>query len=74
MTKVSVSEAVRYSPPTHYDCEYICIEGEITIADEDGKDIVLKKHDSIYIGPEEGRSITNKTRYPASMMVILGVA
>ena len=35
---------------------------------------MLKKNDSIYIGPDEGRSIMNKTQYPASMMVILGVA
>ncbi len=50
----------------------MCIEGEVTITGKDGSDIVLKPHDSIYIGPDEGRSITNKTQYPASMLVILG--
>ena len=63
-----------FSPGRDFDTVYICIEGEITITDKDGKDIVLKPHDSIYIGPDEGRSITNKTQYPASMLVILGMA
>ena len=113
MKKVSISEAVRYSPAAHHDCAcfrlqgkeqtginqfslgcshflpgggadfspnrpfdtvYICIEGEITITDKDGRDTVLKAHDSIYIAPDEGRAITNKTQYPASMLVILGTA
>jgi oxalate decarboxylase/phosphoglucose isomerase-like protein (cupin superfamily) len=73
MTKVSIIDAVHYSHPAHNDCDYIYIQGEITITDRDGKDIVLKKHDPIYIGPAEGHSIINKTQYP-SMMVILGVA
>jgi glyoxylate utilization-related uncharacterized protein len=111
MKKVSISEAVRYEPPAHFDCScfrlqgkdetgttqfslgcshflpgggadfspsrpfdtvYVCIEGEITITDKDGKDIVLKPHDSIFIPGDEGRSIKNKTQYPASMFVILG--
>ena len=63
-----------FSPSRDYDTVYICIEGEITITDKDDKDIVLKPHDSIYIAPGEGRSITNKTQYPASMLVILGMA
>lgn len=63
-----------FSPSRAFDTVYLCLEGEITITDKDGKDIVLKPHDSIYIAPDEGRSITNKTQYPASMMVILGNA
>ena len=35
---------------------------------------VLKKWDSIFIPPNEGRAIKNNTQFPASMMVILGVA
>ena len=61
-----------FSPSRAFDTVYFCIEGEITITDKDGNDTVIKKHDSIYIGPDEGRSIMNKTQYPASMMVILG--
>jgi len=47
-------------------------ERAMVITDKDGKDIVLKPNDSIYIAPDEGRSIKNKTQYPASMYVILG--
>ncbi len=61
-----------FSPKRPFDTTYFCIAGEITITDKDGKDIVLKPNDSIFIGPEEGRSIKNKTQYPASMMVVLG--
>ena len=61
-----------FSPSRPFDTVYICIDGEITITDKDGNDIVLKPNDSIYIGPDEGRSIKNKTQYPASMLVILG--
>ena len=61
-----------FSPSRAFDTVYFCIDGEITITDKDGNEVVLKKHDSIYIAPDEGRSIMNKTQYPASMMVILG--
>jgi glyoxylate utilization-related uncharacterized protein len=62
-----------FSPGRPFDTTYFCIDGEITITDKDGNDIVLKAHDSIYIAGDEGRSIKNKTQYPASMMVILGM-
>jgi quercetin dioxygenase-like cupin family protein len=63
-----------FSPERPFDTIYMCIEGEVTIIDKDGNEITLKPHDSIYIAPNEGRSIKNKTQYPASMLVILGVA
>ncbi len=62
-----------FSPGRPFDTIYFCIDGEITITDKDGNDIVLKAHDSIYIAGDEGRSIKNNTQYPASMMVILGM-
>jgi kynurenine formamidase len=34
------------------------------------EEIVLGSHDLIYIGPEEGREIINRTNLPASMLVI----
>ena len=61
-----------FSPERPFDTVYVCIAGEITITDKDGKDIVLKPNDSIFIARNEGRSIKNKTQYPASMFVILG--
>jgi quercetin dioxygenase-like cupin family protein len=61
-----------FSPERPFDTVYLCTAGEITITDKDGKDIVLKPNDSIFIARDEGRSIENKTKYPASMFVILG--
>ncbi len=61
-----------FSPSRPFDTIYFCIAGEVTITDKDGNDTVLKQWDSIYIAPDEGRSIQNKTQFPASMMVILG--
>jgi len=63
-----------FSPCRPFDTIYFCIDGEITITDKDAVDWVLKKNDSIFIAGDEGRSIQNKTQYPASMMVILGTA
>jgi hypothetical protein len=61
-----------FSPGRPFDTIYFCIDGEITITDKDGNEIVLEAHDSIFIAGDEGRSIKNDTQYPASMMVILG--
>jgi glyoxylate utilization-related uncharacterized protein len=63
-----------FSPERPFDTIYFVIDGEVTIIDKDNNEITLKKYDSIYIPPNEGRAIKNKTQYPASMMVILGVA
>jgi glyoxylate utilization-related uncharacterized protein len=63
-----------FSPDRPFDTIYFVIEGEVTIIDKDNNEITLKKYDSIYIPPNEGRAIKNKTQFPASMMVILGVA
>ena len=49
---------------------YFVLEGEVTIKTET-EEIVLCPWDSIYIGPDEGRSIINNTNKPASMLVVI---
>jgi quercetin dioxygenase-like cupin family protein len=49
---------------------YFVLEGEVTIKTKK-EEIILKPHDSIYIGPGEGREIINNTNMPASMLVFL---
>jgi quercetin dioxygenase-like cupin family protein len=48
---------------------YFVIDGEVTIKTED-QEIVLVKNDLLYIEPNEGRSIINKSNRPASMLVV----
>jgi quercetin dioxygenase-like cupin family protein len=50
---------------------YFVLEGEVTVIDEKKNKIVLKKHDSIHIDGNEGRSIINETNEPASMLVVI---
>jgi quercetin dioxygenase-like cupin family protein len=50
---------------------YFVLKGEVTITTPDGSEIVLKKQDSIFIGPGEERAIINKTNMPASMLVVI---
>lgn len=49
---------------------YFVLDGEVTVK-SDKEDIVLRAWDSIYIGPNEGRSIINATNRPASMLVVI---
>jgi quercetin dioxygenase-like cupin family protein len=49
---------------------YFVLDGEVTIK-SDKEEIVLKAWDSIFIGPNEGRSIINATNRPASMLVVI---
>ena len=49
---------------------YFVLEGEVTIKTKT-EEYVLKKYDSIFIGPNEGREIINNTNMPASMLVII---
>jgi len=48
---------------------YYVLDGEVTIKTAD-EEIVLRRNDLVYIEPEEGREIINRTNYPASMLVI----
>ena len=50
---------------------YFVLEGEITIYTKDNDKVVLKKHDSIHIGANEGRSIMNESNMPATMLVVI---
>lgn len=51
---------------------YYVLEGELTVYTKDKKEkIVLKKNDSIFFGPNEGRSLINETNMPASMLVVV---
>ncbi len=49
---------------------YFVLEGEVTVKTEK-EEITLGPWDSVFIGPDEGRSIINKTNKPASMLVII---
>jgi quercetin dioxygenase-like cupin family protein len=49
---------------------YFVLDGEVTVKSEDAE-IVLRAWDSIYIGPNEGRSLINATNRPASMLVVI---
>ena len=49
---------------------YFVLDGEITVKTEK-EEIVLGPWDLVYIAPDEGREILNKTNKPASMLVII---
>jgi len=49
---------------------YVVLEGEITIKTKD-ETVVLKRWDSVYLEPNEGREIINETNKPTSMLVII---
>jgi quercetin dioxygenase-like cupin family protein len=49
---------------------YFVLDGEITIKTQK-EEITLGPWDSIYIGPNEGREIINKTNKPVSMLVVI---
>ena len=49
---------------------YFVLDGEITVKTEK-KEITLAPWDSVYIAPNEGRSIINNTNKPASMLVVI---
>ena len=49
---------------------YIVLEGEITVKNKQ-EEVTLRPMDSLYLGPNEGRSILNKTNKPVTMMVVI---
>jgi mannose-6-phosphate isomerase-like protein (cupin superfamily) len=53
------------SPPEKV---YFVLEGELTVI-VDGKETVLKKHDSCTIGPNESREIINRGNEVCSILV-----
>jgi mannose-6-phosphate isomerase-like protein (cupin superfamily) len=49
---------------------YVVTEGEVTvIVGED--EVTLGPYDSIYLAPNEARSVENRTNRPASMLVVM---
>ena len=49
---------------------YFVLEGEMTVKSKK-EEIVLRKWDSLYLGPNEGREVINNTNKPASMLVVI---
>jgi len=49
---------------------YFVLDGEITVKTQK-EEITLGRWDSVYIGPNEGREIVNKTNKPVSMLVVI---
>lgn len=49
---------------------YFVLEGEIVIKSKEGE-IILKKGDSLFIGPNEGRAMVNKTNQVATVLVVI---
>jgi glyoxylate utilization-related uncharacterized protein len=49
---------------------YFVLEGEVTVKTKTDE-YVLRKYDSLFIGPNEGRELINKTNLPASMLVVV---
>ena len=49
---------------------YFVLDGEIVVTSKEG-DYVLQKGDSIFIGPNEGRSMLNKTNQVATVLVVI---
>lgn len=49
---------------------YVVTEGEVTVVTEEGE-ATLGPYDSIYLAPNEARSIENRTNRPASMLVVM---
>lgn len=49
---------------------YFMVEGEMVVTSKDGE-IVLRKGDSLFIGPNEGRSMLNRTNQVATVLVAI---
>jgi Uncharacterized protein, possibly involved in glyoxylate utilization len=49
---------------------YFVLDGEITVKSKD-ETFVLKKDDSIFIGPNEGREMINETNKIATVLVVV---
>ena len=49
---------------------YVVLDGEITVKSKT-ETFVLKKDDSIFIGPNEGREMINETNQVATVLVVI---
>jgi len=53
------------------DKVYVVLEGELVVEMGDKEAITLSKGDSIWIGQDEERSVTNKSNAVATMLVVM---
>jgi glyoxylate utilization-related uncharacterized protein len=49
---------------------YLVLDGEVTVKSKT-EEVTLKAMDSLYLGPNEGREIINKTNKVATMLVVI---
>ncbi|HSW58180.1 MAG TPA: cupin domain-containing protein [Dehalococcoidales bacterium] len=49
---------------------YLVLDGEITVRNK-SEEVTLKPMDSLYLGPNEGREIINKTNRTVTMLVVI---
>jgi mannose-6-phosphate isomerase-like protein (cupin superfamily) len=49
---------------------YIVLEGELTVKTKT-EEVILGPMDSLYLAPNEGREIINKTNKPVTMLVVV---
>jgi glyoxylate utilization-related uncharacterized protein len=49
---------------------YLVLDGEIIVRNKT-EEVTLKAMDSLYLGPNEGREVMNKTNKPCTMVVII---
>jgi len=49
---------------------YFVLEGELTVKSKT-EEFVLRKGDSLFLGPNEGRELLNAANMPASMLVVV---
>jgi mannose-6-phosphate isomerase-like protein (cupin superfamily) len=49
---------------------YIVLEGELTVKNKT-EEVTLGAMDSLYLAPNEGRSLINKTNKPVTMIVVI---
>ena len=49
---------------------YVVLEGEVVVKSKTER-FVLRKNDSLFIPPFEGREIINETNEPATMLVVV---
>ncbi|MDR1297666.1 MAG: cupin domain-containing protein [Deltaproteobacteria bacterium] len=51
---------------------YFVMDGEMTIKTKDGE-VTVKKYDSLYLAPNEGRSMVNKSNLPCVLLVSISM-
>ena len=49
---------------------YFVLKGEIAVRSKT-EEYVLRKWDSLFLGPNEGRELNNNTNIPATMLVVI---